>query len=100
MIDASVDSDFAALERADSLKLSATPARLRVRRGVLSTLPAYPPGYGKSTTEQGVLLVETLSPESAGPDPLGHLQTARLGFAAAVVLVLCWLWIRQRRKAF
>lgn len=36
-------------------------------------------------------------PEPVQPDPLGHLRAARLGFAAVVVLVIYWLWIRRKR---
>lgn len=36
-------------------------------------------------------------PEPVSSDPLGHLRAARLGFAAVVVLVIYWLWIRRQR---
>jgi len=98
MIDGSVDPDFAALERSGSLKPNAAPPVSRVRRGVLADLPAHPPAFG--TLDLGDAAVATVAAEGPGSatDPTEHLQTARLGFAAAVVLVLCWLWIRNRRK--
>lgn len=93
MIDTSVDADFAALERADSLKASA-PVRRRAP-ATLATLPAVP----ASTSTSTLSTTSTIStPTPPPPDPLTHLQTARLGFAAAVVLVLYLLWIRERRK--
>ena len=100
MIDASVDRDFAAFERQESLKealpteTAAAEAAPRVYRGKLAALASRP--------EQTGTLLSTPTPSaytsSPPPDPLGHLRAARLGFAAAVILVLYWLWIRQKRK--
>ena len=91
MIDMSVDADFAALERADSQKETA-PVRRRAP-ATLATLPSVPSGELSE-----VSTATTTSTFTPPPDPVGHLQTARLGFAAAVVLVLYLLWIRERRK--
>ena len=97
MIDASVDRDFAAFERQESLKEvrpSAADAAPRVYRGKLAALAFRP--------EQTGTLLSTPTPSTCTsappPDPLEHLRAARLGFAAAVILVLYWLWIRQKRK--
>lgn len=94
MIDSSIDADFAALERADSQRATA-PVRRRAP-ATLATLPALP------SARTGTLAAETTSegvppPEPVPPDPLGHLRAARLGFAAVVVLVIYWLWIRRKR---
>ena len=51
-----------------------------------------------SVTENIAVVVEEPSPVERNSDSLGHLRAARLGFAAAVILVLYWLWIRQKRK--
>ena len=97
MIDASVDRDFAAFERQESLKEvrpSAADAAPRVYRGKLAALSSHP-------NQNEILHCTTTTPDydsAPPPDPLGHLRTARLGFAAAVILVLYWLWIRQKRK--
>ena len=98
MIDASVDRDFAAFERQESLKEvrpSAADAAPRVYRGKLASLAL------RREHQTGTLLSAPAPSActSAPPlDPLGHLRAARLGFAAAVILVLYWLWIRQKRK--
>ena len=97
MIDASVDRDFAAFERQESLKEvrpSAADAAPRVYRGKLAALASRP-------EQNEILHCTTTTPDCTSappPDPLGHLRAARLGFAAAVILVLYWLWIRQKRK--
>ena len=96
MIDASIDQDFAALERQESLKEvrpSATDAAPRIYRGKLAALASHP--------DQTGAILSTPTPSactsSPPPDPLGHLQTARLAFAAVIVLVIYWLWIRSKR---
>ena len=93
MIDSSIDADFAALERADSQRAD-SPVRRRAP-ATLATLPAFP------AARTGMLAAETSEgvppPEPVPPDPLGHLRAARLGFAAVVVLVIYWLWIRRKR---
>ena len=96
MIDTSVDADFAALERADSQKETA-PVRRRAP-ATLATLPAVPASTSTSTISTLSTTSTISTPTPPPPDPLTHLQTARLGFAAAVVLVLYLLWIRERRK--
>jgi len=97
MIDGSVDADFAALERTDSLKADAGSASPRVRRGVLATLPSRPKewGSGELREAEASAAVEVPAPS---PAPAAHLRMVRLGVAAVVVLVIYWLWIRQRRK--
>ena len=100
MIDASIDQDFAALERQESLKevrpseTAAADAAPRIYRGKLASLSSH------RECQTGTLHSTTTTPDcdSPRPDPLGHLQTARLGFAAAVILVIYWLWIRRKRK--
>ena len=96
MIDASVDADFAALERADSQRAPAAPVRRRAP-ATLAMLPAAP------SARPGTLAVESsaevaVPPDGPAPaDPLEHLQTARVAFAAVIVLVIYWLWIRRKR---
>ena len=92
MIDSSIDADFAALERVDSQR-TAAPVRRRAP-ATLATLPALPASRTGTLVEESSVVVPSSEPAPA--DPLGHLQVARLGFAAAVVLVLYWLWIRRR----
>ena len=96
MIDASVDSDFAALERADSQRAPAAPVRRRAP-ATLATLPASPSPHAGQLAEEPVAAMAVQPAEAAPADPLGWLQTARLGFAAAAVLVIYWLWIRRKR---
>ena len=106
MIDASIDQDFAALERQESLKAARPVAataeeapRTIVYRGRLSSLS---PRSNQAETRHCSPSPSTFT--SAPPPPpststsLSHLRTARLGFAAVVILVIYWLWIRQRRK--
>ena len=94
MIDSSLDPDFAALERADSQR-PAAPVRRRAP-ATLATLPALPSARtGTLLEESSVVVPPPESPDTS--DPLGRLQTARLGFAAVVVLVIYWLWIRRKR---
>lgn len=103
MIDSSIDPDFAAFERQDSLK-EARPAggeagasegasRTVVYRGRLAALSP------RSDHQEGTLRATTAVPDrdAPRPDPVGHLRAARLGFAAAVILVIYWLWIRRKR---
>ena len=93
MIDSSLDPDFAALERADSQR-PAAPVRRRAP-ATLATLPALPSARTGTLAEEPSVVVP--SPEPVPSDPLGHLRAARLGFAAVVVLVIYWLWIRRKR---
>ena len=111
MIDASVDRDFAAFERQESLKEvrpSAADAAPRVYRGKLASLSVQS-GSERGDLEQAAraplphfealhCMTTTPDHDSSPPSPLAHLRAARLGFAAAVILVLYWLWIRQKRK--
>ena len=98
MIDSSVDQDFAALERQESFRgtgaVATDRADVAVSRVYHGKLAALSPRSGR-LTEKAVESVPAES-EPVPADPLGHLQAARLGFAAAVVLVLYWLWIRRR----
>lgn len=99
MIDASVDPDFAAFERQESFRGSAVVAEDRAGsadRVVCGRLTTLSPRAARPSEQavEGVLAV----PEPVPADPLGHLRAARFGFAAAVILVLYWLWIRERRK--
>ena len=92
MIDASLDPDFAALERADSQRASA-PVRRRAP-ATLATLPPEPSFRRNELTEEVPAGTVAVPMETA--DPLGHLQTARIGFALAAILVLYLLWSRRR----
>ena len=113
MIDASIDQDFAALERQESLKealpteTAAAEAAPRIYRGKLASLSVQS-GSERGDLEQAAraplphfeaLHCTTTTPDhdSSPPPPLAHLRAARLGFAAAVILVLYWLWIRRKR---
>ena len=97
MIDSSLDPDFAALERQESLKEvrpSAADAAPRIYRGKLAALSSHP-------NQNEILHSTTTTPDydsTPPPDPIGHLRSARLGFAFVVILVLYWVWIRQRRQ--
>ena len=93
MIDSSVDSDFAAFERQESLKEvrpSETDAAPRIYHGKLAALRCTTTATPTATTATAA------TPAAAPPDPLGHLRAARLGFAAVAVLVIYWLWIRRK----
>lgn len=103
LLEAGVDPDFAAFERAEARRASAPPAASaaapRRPRLTLAALPPAPPA-----PRAGELAVETAAAHEAAParrpeaDPLAHLRTARFGFALAAVLVLYGLWIWQRRR--
>ena len=108
LIDSGVDAGYAAFERAASHSASAatravpTAAPRRARRRTLSELPSAP-GAEAAPAETAAAAVETAAHEVADAsrppaDPLVHLRTARLGFALAVVLALCFIWSRQRRR--
>ena len=96
MIDSSVDADFAALERTESQRETATPVRRRAP-ATLATLPSLPASRAGELAEEPVVSMTVQPSRSAASDPVGHLRAARLGFAAVVVLVLYWLWIRRKR---
>jgi len=107
LIDSGVDAGYAAFERAASRQSSAATravpadAPRRPRRRTLSELPSAP-GAEAAPAETAVA-VETAAHEVADAsrppaDPLVHLRTARLGFALAVVLAICFIWSRQRRR--
>ena len=76
-------------------RATAAPTARR-QRGTLASFPSQPPSF----TSPGALAVETVP--SAPPPPPVDAQTAfrrgRLGVVAAIVLVLMWVWIRQRRS--
>lgn len=103
LLEAGVDPDFAAFERAEARRASAPPAASaaapRRPRPTLAALPPAPP-----TPRAGELAVETAAAHEAAParrpeaDALAHLRVARFGFALAAVLVLYGLWIWQRRR--
>ena len=69
---------------------------VRRQRGTLASLPSPPPAF----LNPGALAVENVP--SAPPPPPVDADTAfrrgRLGVVAAIVLVLMWVWIRQRRS--
>ncbi len=106
MIDASVDSSFAAFERAEARRASQAAHRARPHRprsvGNLADLPSNPSAIGS----RGTLQVETEAvattvavppPEKSEPsNPLWHLRLARFSLAVAVILVFLALWIRRR----
>lgn len=103
LLEAGVDPDFAAFERAEARRASASPAASaaapRRPRLTLAALPPAPPA-----PRAGELAVETAAAHEAAParrpeaDALAHLRAARFGFALAAVLVLYGLWIWQRRR--
>lgn len=103
LLEAGVDPDFAAFERAEARRASAPPAASaaapRRPRLTLAALPPAPPA-----PRAGELAVETAAAHEAAParrpeaDALAHLRAARFGFALAAVLVLYGLWIWQRRR--
>lgn len=103
LLEAGVDPDFAAFERAEARRASAPPAASAVAprrpRATLAALPPAPPA-----PRAGELAVETAAAHEAAParrpeaDALAHLRVARFGFALAAVLVLYGLWIWQRRR--
>lgn len=103
LLEAGVDPDFAAFERAEARRASAPPAvsaaAPRRPRPTLAALPPAPPA-----PRAGELAVETAAAHEAAParrpeaDALAHLRAARFGFALAAVLVLYGLWIWQRRR--
>ena len=103
LLEAGVDPDFAAFERAEARRASAPPAASaaapRRPRPTLAALPPAPP-----MPRAGELAVETAAAHEAAParhpeaDALAHLRAARFGFALAAVLVLYGLWIWQRRR--
>ena len=105
MIDASVDSDFAALEREPSRRPAsrrdAAPARPRAT-GTLADLPSGP----VFRTSRGSLDAGEASASVAVPPappretatPLDHLRLARFGFVAALFLLAAFLWSRQWRR--
>lgn len=102
MIDTTVEPSYAAFERDQARREAARvrPLRRAVPAGALTTLPSSP----SELAARGTLVVETAAheevaePPRPAAEPLEHLRTARLGFAAAVVLALCALWIRQQRR--
>ena len=106
MIDASIDQDFAALERQESLKAARPVAataeetpRTIVYRGRLATLPSHPNQTGTlRCSPSPSTFTSAPPPPPSTSTSLSHLRMARLGFAAVVILVIYWLWIRQRRK--
>ena len=109
MIDASTDSSYAAFERDQARREAARARAARPRQralpaGTLTTLPPSPSAIGS----RGTLQVETPvasttiavpPPEKSEPsNPLWHLRLARFSLAAAVILVILAIWLRQRSK--
>lgn len=75
-------------------RATAAPA-VRRQRGTLASLPSHPP----SSPSPGALAVETVPSAPPPPvDPDTAFRRGRLGVVAAIVLVLMWVWIRQRRS--
>ena len=103
LLEAGVDPDFAAFERAEARRASAPPAASaaapRRPRPTRAARPPAPPA-----PRAGELAVETAAAHEAAParrpeaDALAHLRVARFGFVLAAVLVLYGLWIWQRRR--
>lgn len=103
LLEAGVDPDFAAFERAEARRASTPPAASAAApRRPRPTLAALPPALPMPRV--GELAVETAAAHEAAParrpeaDALAHLRAARFGFALAAVLVLYGLWIWQRRR--
>lgn len=105
MIDATVDQDFAAFERQESVKEAplsetvAVDAAPRVYRGRLSSLSPRLNRAGALHCPPPPSTSTLLQPPPLASTSLSHLRSARLGFAAVIILVLYWLWIRFRNKA-
>ena len=107
MIDASVDPDFAALERDPSRRPAprrdAAPARPRAT-GSLADLPAEPAflAASRGTLDAGEASASVAVPPPPSPretaTPLDHLRLARFGFVAALFLLAAFLWYRQWRR--
>ena len=108
MIDPALSTDLVAQDRASDFEYFRSAAGVREigsrssthARGLITPeMSVARKELGQdSATENLAVIVEESSPAEREPDPLGHLRAARLGFAAAVILVLYWLWIRQKRK--
>ena len=105
MIDASVDPDFAALEREPSRRPAsrrdAALARPRAT-GSLADLPAEPAflAASRGTLDAGEASVAVPPPPAPRETatPLDHLRLARFGFVAALFLLAAFLWSRQWRR--
>ena len=109
MIDASTDSSYAAFERDQARREAARARAARPRQralpaGTLTTLPPNPSAIGSRGTlqvETPVVATEIVvpPPEKSEPsNPLLHLRLARFSLAAAVILVILAIWLRQRSK--
>lgn len=107
MIDPALSADLVAQDRASDLEYYRSTAGVREAggrssmraRGLITPDMAVARKEFKqdSAAENFAGSAEEAFPVEREPDPLGHLRAARLGFAAVVVLVIYWLWIRRQR---
>ena len=108
MIDANEDPGLVATriarDRANRAKrladLKANPNRPRkLEEGGLHALPSMPPTPPPAALAESHALVSTSTLASPPADPEAAFRRARIGVVAVVVLVLFWIWLRQRRAA-
>lgn len=106
MIDASIDRDYAALERAQGEAAAGreVPPRRRTS-GTLAELPVRPPsavadfaGGTPPAEADTAMLLPPSEPPCAADAPLAHLRAARLGLIAVVLLLATFALIRHWRS--
>ena len=106
MIDASIDRDYAAFERAQGEAAAGREAPPRRRTsGTLAELPARPPSAAADVSAaapaagtEAVALVPPPEPPRTADAPLVHLRAARLGLAAVVLLLAAFALARHWRS--
>ena len=108
MIDANEDPGLVATriarDRANRAKrladLKANPNRPRqLEEGVLNALPSMPQTPPPAALAETHAMVSTSTPALPPTDPEAAYRRARIGVVAVIVLVLFWVWLRQRRAA-
>ncbi len=65
--------------------------------GTLRALPSTPPTPPPGVLEEAVTVRQSSAPLAPPPDPASYYRHARFGVVGAILLVLIWLWIRERR---
>ena len=85
-------------ERLAELKAGPKP-QPQAEEGVLSALPSMPQTPPPAALAETHSLVSTSTPALPPADPEAAFRRARIGVVAVIVLVLFWLWIRQRAAA-
>ena len=108
MIDPQEDSERVATQislerarRAERLKeLKAGPKPLaQAEEGVLHALPSIPQTPPPAELAESHAMVSTSTPALSPVDSEAAFRRARIGVVAVIVLVLFWVWLRQRRAA-